>query len=685
MLLRSRLILLVILAVLAICVAFAVALWQRTGQLTERYNASLIDGQRLAWSKLEKGLLDTLKTTSTALVRRPEWLAAWGAADRSGTLGTHLDQLLSEQSGWRVDVFDAQRRLLYSSAREVDPAPMLEAGWLARALPVDAQGVAGAGLVQVSRDHYYWVHAQSFGSASAAGVVAIGMPVEPHLAELAASLDGEVYLLNLRGRPVAGRITEGLLAAISPGSTRSERVWTAAAADGRVWRGASLPLTGFGQTTVGALVLMRDDTLQAREDFRFNLMLFGGGGAFVLLFLVLLYAYLRAALEPMGRAVDVLGALARGDLETSLDDGDEMQDDEAGHIGRGIVALRQEMLNLQMLRDERTRTRQQQERLIREQLKALAESLDPESRAEILASLEGDPDSAGNSRRENHLAELAGILSRMSELVTTQQARLLKLLKDLQAAMANEALLASLQQELDIARNMQLSILPRNTPLAPEVDMSATMIPAREVGGDFYDYFLIDQDHLAVVIADVSGKGVPAAFFMAISRTLLKSVAQFLRSPAEAIGQLNDQLDAENEQMMFVTMFFGVLDLRSGELMYVNAGHNPPILLQAGAPPALLPQGQNMALAVMGGYVFREGLLRLAPGDSLFLYTDGVTEAVNPGDDLFGTERLLEALVAVPPVSAELPPLVLRAVRKFEDGCAQADDITCLALRYLGR
>jgi phosphoserine phosphatase RsbU/P len=338
------------------------------------------------------------------------------------------------------------------------------------------------------------------------------------------------------------------------------------------------------------------------------------------------------------------------------------------------------MLNLQMLREERIRTRQQQERLIRRQLKLLAESLDESSRVEILKALE--PEAEGRTSSDNDLAELARILGQMSGLVTTQQDRLVGLLKELRSAMEQQAILVTLQQELEIARSMQLSILPRQAPATDAVRVAALMIPAKEVGGDFYDYFLIDDDHLALVVADVSGKGIPAAFFMAISRTLLKSNALYVREPAQVVARLNDQLCAENEQMMFVTVFFGVLRLSTGEMSYVNAGHNPPLIGSRLRGVDMLPKGQNMALAVMDELSYITGQVTLAKGDTLLLYTDGVTEATNRAGELFGEARLVDIVGALHDAGDDLPQAVLRAVREFENGAAQADDITCVAVRY---
>jgi serine phosphatase RsbU (regulator of sigma subunit) len=254
-------------------------------------------------------------------------------------------------------------------------------------------------------------------------------------------------------------------------------------------------------------------------------------------------------------------------------------------------------------------------------------------------------------------------------------------------AAVRQAQLLGLRQELDIARRMQAAILPQTTPQRTEVQLASLMVPAKEVGGDFYDYFELPGNRLVVVMADVSGKGVPAALFMAISRTLLKALAQLDASPAVLMQRLNDQLAAENEQMMFVTVFLGVLHLQTGELQFVNAGHNPPVLIPHDNEPAsFLPRGQNPALAVMDGVDFVDGSLQLEAGDTLVLYTDGVTEATNAEGALLGEVPLLATCEALRQQAdlAQWPRAVLQTVRGFEAGAPQADDITCVALRYAG-
>ena len=243
--------------------------------------------------------------------------------------------------------------------------------------------------------------------------------------------------------------------------------------------------------------------------------------------------------------------------------------------------------------------------------------------------------------------------------------------------------------ELNVAANIQASMLPRKFPPFPhirEFEVYATMRPAKEVGGDFYDFFLIDENTLAVVIADVSGKGVPAALFMVVAKTLIKNNAQSGKPPAETFAAVNNLLSEGNEANMFVTAFMGYLDIPSGRLTYVNAGHNPPALRSAGRYSFLEAAG----CFVLGGYgnmPYTQGDIALAPGDELFLYTDGITEADNREKELFGEARLLEALNG--PHARGLPiENIVHAVKAevdaFAQGEEQADDMTVLALRYRG-
>ncbi len=241
--------------------------------------------------------------------------------------------------------------------------------------------------------------------------------------------------------------------------------------------------------------------------------------------------------------------------------------------------------------------------------------------------------------------------------------------------------------ELNVATDIQTSMLPHTFPAFPnrtEFDIYATMLPAKEVGGDFYDFFLLDNNTLAVVIADVSGKGVPAALFMVITKTLIKNNSYYGKSPKEVFETVNNILCENNDMNMFVTVFLGYLDIPSGKFTFANAGHNPP-LIRNGNRFDWLKTKPGFFLAGMENMLYKQYEVTLHPSDELFLYTDGVTEAMNHERELFSDPRLLET--ANNNLDLPLKEFIEKLkgeIDEFADGTEQSDDITMLALRYKG-
>ncbi len=260
-----------------------------------------------------------------------------------------------------------------------------------------------------------------------------------------------------------------------------------------------------------------------------------------------------------------------------------------------------------------------------------------------------------------------------------------KYIADLKEVTAKEERIAG---ELAVATNIQASMLPRNFSEFSEnryFDLYASMHPAKEVGGDFYDFFMVDEDHVGLVMADVSGKGVPAALFMVVAKTLIKNRAQLGESPAEILKNVNAQLCENNEAELFVTVWLAIIDLNTGKGLAANAGHEHPAIRRAGGQYELSVYRHSPAVATMDGIRFREHEFALAPGDSLFVYTDGVPEATDANDEMLGNDRLLEALNKNPDASPEQVLLNVRAgVDEFVKDAEQFDDITMLCFRYDG-
>lgn len=243
--------------------------------------------------------------------------------------------------------------------------------------------------------------------------------------------------------------------------------------------------------------------------------------------------------------------------------------------------------------------------------------------------------------------------------------------------------------ELTLATQIQASMLPHDFPPFPnhsEFDLYAVMDPAREVGGDFYDYYLIDDDHLALLVADVSGKGIPAALFMMISKTILQSCAMLGKSPAEVLDKTNQALCTNNLVEMFVTVWIGILEISTGKLLAANAGHEYPVLRRAGGKFEVFKDKHSLAVGAMDTTVYHEYELDLKKGDKLFIYTDGVPEATDADDNMFGSERMLNALNADPDADPEtLLKNVKQAVSDFVKDSEQFDDLTMLGFEYHGK
>ena len=280
-------------------------------------------------------------------------------------------------------------------------------------------------------------------------------------------------------------------------------------------------------------------------------------------------------------------------------------------------------------------------------------------------------------KNRDELGLLAKSVEKMSEDMN-------RYISDLTHATAEKERLGA---ELNVATKIQAEMLPRVFPPYenhPEIELFATMSPAKEVGGDFYDFFMVDEDNFAVVVADVSGKGVPAALFMVIAKTLLKDAAYRFKTPAEIFEHVNNILCEGNESGLFVTCWMAILEISTGKLQFSNAGHTSPVLYQNGVV-SYIQTKPNLMLAAMEGIPYKNHELTIAPGDRLFIYTDGVTEATDSANQLYGEERLLAALKR--DEAKKLSPKKLLAfvredIDSFVGGADQFDDITMLGMVF---
>ncbi|WP_299983577.1 SpoIIE family protein phosphatase [Desulfobacula sp.] len=246
-----------------------------------------------------------------------------------------------------------------------------------------------------------------------------------------------------------------------------------------------------------------------------------------------------------------------------------------------------------------------------------------------------------------------------------------------------------IESELNIAREIQLGMVPKTFPSFPEYkefDLYATLLPAKEIGGDLYDFFLIDKDHMCFTLGDVSDKGIPAALFMVVTRTLIRTLSENVYSPSEMMFNINNILSADNPRSMFVTLIIGILNIKTGEIKYANGGHNPPIVLP-NDKDVFYKEGTNEPLVgAMPGMSYSDNLLTLLPGESFFLYTDGVNEAMSPEAEQYSNQKLLSQVSKNRDKSAnEVIESVLISIQEHSKTAPQSDDIAMLMIKFNGK
>lgn len=282
-------------------------------------------------------------------------------------------------------------------------------------------------------------------------------------------------------------------------------------------------------------------------------------------------------------------------------------------------------------------------------------------------------------RSEDEIGQLADSFNKMGEDLQEY----IEKLKETTAAKER------MESELRIAHDIQMGLVPKVFPPFPEIrefDIYAVLKPAKEVGGDLYDFFFVDAKHLCFVIGDVSGKGVPAALFMAVAKTSIEITAWEIKNPAEILDLLNKRILNDNDAAMFVTVFCGILNIETGQVTYVNAGHNPPLIISSAGVVKFLKGKGGLPAGVSETAVYEKEKFTLQPGDTIYLYSDGVTEAFNKDDEQFSEERLAkEVRLRAADSLRGLVEGVLSKVSAFSEGVPQSDDITILALKYFGK
>ena len=512
------------------------------------------------------------------------------------------------------------------------------------------------------------------------------------LSELKEAIGAEALIVNRRGRLMAGtepQIWDAVSGSEWLGNRSAQELRSE---DDRVFSLAAFPLDAELGILVAHVVTVRDVTAAYNEQRRVGWITFLAIGGFLLVSLAALSYYLRRALSPLTDGVHVLDALSRGDTQATVEVSHRSANDELARIAEAVNTFRTQTLALRRHRRRALRRQRQQERFIRSEMTRLSTNLNEEERNDILqdlAEIEAPAGAAANGQAETpaeddsagDLQVMGFAFQKMTDRVGRQQERLRTLVAELQEALRTQTAYMALQHDLQIATRVQRSFLPGEQLDTEGAHIHATMHTAKEVGGDFYDFFPLDEYRVGVVIGDVVGKGVPASLFMAVTRTVIRATARYVEEgPGTCLEMVNETLADASRSDVFVTVFYGIFDRRDGTLWYCNGGHNPPVLVAPGKAD-LLPLTGGVALAMFDGLDYGDGRVVIPPQGKLFLYTDGVPESINLEEEEFGYDRMRENLLTCADRSpSDTIETMLRTVEEFAGAAPQFDDIAMLVL-----
>ena len=703
MLLRTRISLLVILAFAVICIGLAFASLQREDLLRVQYTGATTADRSNLWRKINSSLIQRMEDKAWIAAEDADFRRAvyFGEQEDVQRIGAAITARLRDEGiADRLDVVYANGDLAFSSQPAVFQSPVI-APRLAKEAVESGSRVRGVGNDQernVALALGFPLSAPP-GAAGPAGVGIFATNIDEAIQEMEQATQSSVLIVNRRGRMLAGsagELWEGLGNLIDVNAVGTVQ---SVESDERVYTAVVLPQTADLGSLVARLISIKDVTEVARRQEQLGRITIGSAVGFLILVLVGLGFYMSRSFAPLTDGVGVLNALSRGDLGARIEGAGGR--DEVGRIAGAVNVFRANLVAFDRFRRSRERQRHRQERFIRREMTQLADTLDEEEREAVLAELDqlehlvrGAPEEGARvmsiadatdtaatalTRESDSLAMTALAFQKMSDRVQSQN-------QSLREALAAKNAFIALQKELDIAARVQLSLLPDTMPLTEQAEMTGIMRPAKEVGGDFYDYFHLDDHRIGVVVADVSGKGVPAGLFMVMTRTLMRATAvRYVDAPGRVLASVNDFLEQNNSEELFVTLFYGVLDDRTGEFVYANGGHNPPILVDRnGANPLAMTGG--VALGMFDGLDYDDSRVDMEPGARLVLFSDGVTEAFNDSDEAFGDDRLLDATRALSPDQSPEQDVtdIVSAVDEFAGEAPQFDDITCVVLVYKG-
>ncbi len=702
MLLRTRISLLMMLTIGVVSVSIVTVGLQREALIKDQYSRSSVSDQTNLWNKIMDEIIRRMEAGYTRISENELLIDAIANRDSVGIqqLATEsFSQLQSQNVLERLDLVYEDGSLAYSSLPSVFQSPIISPNiaqnhiannQVAKGIGTDAE--RNTGLV------YGFPLFDRTGTPIAMAIFSID--ILSAIQEMERLANSTVVLVNWRGRLIAS--TEGTLWGSLQKSVdlrKLDAVQTIHMED-KFYSITVLPQVAELSGLVGRTLMIKDVTELTTRQIVIS-QYYAVVVAFLVIFLVFcLYYYMSRSFSPLAQSVGVLNALSKGDLQVQVEEADS--NNEVGQISNAINRFRADLISLNRFRRSRERQAARQKRFIIREMSVLSEMLDGEERERVLQELQRLKDivqesptqtygqartkttaEVGSADNEIHemdsLAPMAIAFQHMSNRIQDQHGKLRDSIRTKQA-------LASIQKELDIATRVQYSLIPSNLSLSGLFPAAGYMTPAKEVGGDFFDLFRLDRTRIGVAVADVSGKGVPAALFMVMARTLLRSTVFHIESPAAVLSYMNEFLEQNNDEQLFITMFYGILDEEKGTLTYSTGGHNPPIVSDSKGA-RVLEQTQGAILALIENLEYSEKTVDLEDGSRVVMMTDGIPEAFNADGEAFGDDRTLESIAALEfgQSPSEDVSALIRKVEDFVGDAPQFDDITCVILHYYSK
>jgi sigma-B regulation protein RsbU (phosphoserine phosphatase) len=693
--LRLRISIFVFCAVMLLTIGFLFGEFRSVDLLEARIQSLILDNQVTAWEEAI-GATESQLTTEAQVVMTIPGIAQAAQDKDTASLERLLRPVVASGAITRIDLLDADGNLVYSSDPEADGAAMIDAGLVYK---ISGGSDTNTGL---QRDHKGQILAtvarplmgapdpndQGDATPQTIGVLVLADTLASTLDRLKSATNSDILLLGMDGKPRAGTAPD-LWSALTPARARLHPGVLDIDTGARVLRVDQTVLNGGSGDRLGYELSVTDVTQSYRRDRGDQLMSYIVIAILVIGTQVSLFWYLSRTFRPLSDSMYALNALTAGD--TSVDIVGEESQDEVGRLAQLTRLVRD--LKRADLRDEQMRRRQsrRQERFIRNEMIGLASALSEDARAELMQDVQKieaaqQEEGAGEGQLGSTLGSLAVAFRYMAERVKTQYHSLDKLVAELRDALATKTELIGLQQQFEIAGQMQAAILPKTWPPREDVEIEGRLLPAKEFGGNFYDFFLLDRDRLMVVAAEISGKGLATAFLAVVARTLLKATLLMDPVPETALRRVNATLLAENDQRLELRLFAAILDLGTGRLTYCAAGYPAPLVLRRLGDVAEPPLTESRPLAVSPEVGLAQGVLELPARTTLVLSSNGVAEATNSLGQALGREGLIEILRGVDDLGARtVCDAITRNLSTRGQGRAREADASCVVLRYLGR